>query len=345
MIVCTLEYQNIKMQGKISLFFGYLKCMNIQRISNFLLLRISHVLSRFIGKPVHWGRAFAVTFETVAGCNFQCPGCEQGAGLIQRKSGMMDVEDFYIALNKLPSSVFHLNLHFQGEPLLHPDIVKFVRLARQRNMFVSLSTNASLLDEFMADELISAGLSHMIISLDGHDRDSYETYRKGGDFQKVLDNVQYLSQQRRRKHTRFPVIEVQAVVTASNEHHLKKIEQIAHNLGADRYSEKSAYVPDLSFVPSYLPNSQRYTRYMKNEDGSLTPKSASPRFCYRMQSSCVVLHDFRVVPCCFDKNGTIIFGNLQQQEFSEIHKGKIAGQLRAQLADRNGPAICSNCIR
>ncbi len=333
------------MRNKIILFLGYVKCMTYHRISNLLLLRISNVLSRLLGKSVRMGSAFAVTFETVAGCNLQCPGCELGVGMISRTPGMMDIEKFFIALNKLPSSVFHINLHFQGEPLLHPDIVKFVRLARKKKMFVSLSTNATLLNKLLAEELISAGLSHMIVSLDGYDRISYESYRIGGDFHEVLKNVQYLTQQKQKKRTLFPVLEIQTVVTASNELHLKQIEQLAGTLGADQYTKKSAYVPDLTKTPDYLPLSEKYLRYVKNLDGSLTPKEKTPRFCYRMQSSCVVLNDFNVVPCCFDKNGTYVLGNLQKQEFAEIHRGKIARQLCTQLANKKAPYFCFNCVR
>ncbi len=53
-----------------------------------------------------------------------------------------------------------------GEPLLHPEIDKIVAAATGRGMLVVLATNASLLDERMADRLLGAGLKSIQVSLD-----------------------------------------------------------------------------------------------------------------------------------------------------------------------------------
>jgi len=326
------------------LFFLYFRCMTPGRLGNYLLLRSSHTLSQVLGKVLTPGKAWAVSMETVAGCNLHCPGCEQGSGVLSRKKGTMSMDDYFLALNKLPSTVFHMNLHFQGEPLLHPEIAQFIRLARKKNMFVSFSTNANLLSESIAGELIRAGLSHLIISLDGHNQQTYEAYRKGGDFNLLLHNMKQLARMKKKSRRKLPVIEVQTVVTAANEHHLAEIKKLAFQYGADIFRVKTAYVPDLTNIPDYLPQQEKYRRYQQNSDGTLRVKKPGSGICFRANSSCVILFNLDVVSCCFDKDGTLVLGSLKNENFNKIHRGKMAKSLSQSLMNDNAPAMCRNCI-
>ncbi len=332
------------MHSGLLLFSAYLKCMNISRLLNFFLLKLSFFFSKFAGKPLFWGNAFAVSIETVAGCNLNCPGCEQGTGQTGRDNEIMDFEKFAFAVDKLPSTVFHINLHFQGEPLLNPEIAKMVNYARQKKMFVSFSTNANKLENITAKNLIKAGLSHIIFSLDGFDNESYASYRRGGNFPLLVNNIKNFSLQKKSIHSRFPVTEIQTIVTSHNEKNLNKIKKLAKELNADIFSRKSAYVIDLKTLPNYLPRNEKYRRYTVMPDGSLINKRKIRRFCFRLHSQRVILIDLNVVACCFDKKGEIILGNLNTQNFNEIHKGIVAKQLAKNLANRKTPDFCKNCV-
>jgi MoaA/NifB/PqqE/SkfB family radical SAM enzyme len=333
----------LNFRATLKLFFLYFRCMTPGRLWNYLLLRFSHTLSRIFSKVLIFGQAYAVSTEVVAGCNLRCPGCEQGIGILSRKKGVMSMDDFFLALNKLPSTVFHINLHFQGEPLMHPEIAQFIRLARKKKLFVSFSTNANLLSGSIAGELIRAGLSHLIISLDGHNQQTYETYRKGGDFNLLLHNMKQLAEKKKKSRRKLPVIEVQTVVTAANEDYLGEIRKIAFLNGADIFRVKTAYVPDLTNVPDYLPRQEKFRRYLQNPDGTLRMKKSGSGICFRANSSCVILFNLDVVSCCFDKNGTFILGNLKEEPFENIHRGNRAKLLSQNMAKGNAPAMCRNC--
>jgi len=332
------------MKAKIKLFFLYVRCMSLKRLGNVLLIHCSFLLSKVTGIIFHWGNAFAVSVETVAGCNFQCPGCETGAGMIGRKPGKMNIEQFKKILSKIPSTVFHINLHFQGEPLLHENIAEFVMIARSKNMFVSMSTNAQLLNEHIATQLINAGLSQIIISIDGYDCESYDKYRKGGNFDTVVSNLRQLSALKKHLKKNKPLIEVQTVVLSHNEYHLKEIEKLAFTSGADIFSMKTAYVTDLSSTPDYFPLQKKYQRYHVLPDGGLKSIKQPARFCFRMWSSCVITNNFLVVPCCFDKQGEFTSGNLLSDNFHDVFKGEYKKHLMQQLLKRKPMRICRNCI-
>ena len=332
------------MPYRLKLLLAYCKCLNLGKISNYILLKTALFLSRVTGKMILWGKPFAITFETVSGCNLQCPGCETGIGALERKSGLMDTDEFLLVLNKLPKTVFHINLHAQGEPLLHNDIGNFIRLARQRKIFVSMSTNGTLLNQSIAQTLINAGLNHIIVSLDGFDQKSYSEYRKGGDFDTVVNNTKELIRLRKKSGKNSPFVEIQTVVTKHNENHLNSIKRIAKSIGADVFTLKTAYVPDLSSLPSYFTNNKKYRRYKTSKNGTLSSIKKPPRFCFRQRSGFVVLNNMDVVPCCFDKNARWKIGNLTSDSFESILKNEKSILLQKLLQSKNPPLMCENCI-
>jgi MoaA/NifB/PqqE/SkfB family radical SAM enzyme len=332
------------MSYRFKLLISYLKCLSPGKIINYILLRTALFASRLTGRIILWGKPFAVTFETVSGCNLRCSGCETGSGVLKRQTGLMNTDQFVLALNKLPSSIFHLNLHAQGEPLLHKSIDHFIRLARQRHMFVSMSTNGTLLDVPTAKNLINAGLNHIIISLDGFDQDSYSAYRAGGDFTTVINNIKELIRLRKKAGRKTPLVEIQTVVTKYNENHLSSIKHIAQNIGADFFKLKTAYVPDLSSPPHYFPVSKKLTRYYTNKNGTLSTLRKTPRFCFRQRSSLVVLNNMDVVPCCFDKNAEWKLGSLISDEFKNFMNNEKSMQLHKMLRSQKPPCMCINCI-
>lgn len=75
------------------------------------------------------------------------------------------------------------------EPILHPQLIEFVKLCRQQGVpTVHITTNGQLLDETCSEALLQAGLTSIDISIDAA---TPETYRKvrGSDFNQVIFNV------------------------------------------------------------------------------------------------------------------------------------------------------------
>jgi MoaA/NifB/PqqE/SkfB family radical SAM enzyme len=65
-----------------------------------------------------------------------------------------------------------------GEPTLHPELDSIIRHARQRHMKVMLVTNASRLTRQRCRELVAAGVSSVVISIDAATAPAHETNRR-----------------------------------------------------------------------------------------------------------------------------------------------------------------------
>jgi hypothetical protein len=91
-------------------------------------------------------RRKAAEYNVVEHCNLKCALCDHSSPLLPRK--FADLESFRADLRVL-SSVLHLDelKLLGGEPLLHPDLVSFLQVARESGLAerITLVTNGVLL--------------------------------------------------------------------------------------------------------------------------------------------------------------------------------------------------------
>jgi radical SAM protein with 4Fe4S-binding SPASM domain len=119
-------------------------------------------------------------------CNLECKYCFRTKNKLKHKH--MSLDSFKQILDLLPHS-YRINLVGLGEPLLHPEIIKFIEYAIAMKRRVSIVTNASLLNEKMSKQLISAGLNSIAFSIDYFDQESADKFRNGTDFNQVINNI------------------------------------------------------------------------------------------------------------------------------------------------------------
>ena len=203
--------------------------------------------------------------------------------------------------------------HFQGEPLLSPNLADMVSYARQHRMFTMLSTNAQLLTPDMARALAQAGLDRIIISIDGLTQQTYSHYRKGGSLERALSGMRAVAD---LPEDIRPEIVLQCLMLRSNEHEWERFKQKYRSLGADRLELKTAQFYDFSHGNDDMPTDGRFCRYEKREDGLWYIKNPLRNRCYRLWSGCVITAEGEVRPCCYDKSGAYAFGGLMNEQES-----------------------------
>lgn len=316
------------------------------RVWNLLLLRISYLIARFFRHNVHWGKPWTVSIEPTTACNLNCPECPSGLKSLHRPTGHIDSGDYGKWLDALLPELFYLILYFQGEPLLHRDFFELVRLARRKKIFTATSTNGHFLQGDAAGEVVSSGLDEMIISLDGTDASTYMHYRKGGDFEKVLDGIRNLAEARRAAGSSHPYIRLQFIVMKHNQHQIRDIRRLGRALGVDRVELKTAQINDPFDKGNLLTDLAPYARYKKDLQGKLELQHVPKRGCMRMWQAAVITWDGRVLPCCYDKDATHSFGKLEAgHTFEDIWAGEGAFDFRKQVMDsRQKFSICRNCF-
>jgi radical SAM protein with 4Fe4S-binding SPASM domain len=139
-------------------------------------------------------------------CNLRCTFCHfSHQHISSRKRDDISIEDFtHLAEQVFPLSA-SVNLAYTAEPLLHRRFGELLTIAeRYRVPSVGITSNALLLDEARIEQAIVGRLNHAVISIDGATKASYERLRRNGRFDRLVDNVRCVNEQKRRLNTRAP---------------------------------------------------------------------------------------------------------------------------------------------
>ncbi len=107
-------------------------------------------------------------------CNFSCEFCPDSK--MKRQLGKMPLDMVKAILDDASSSgaVRLVLFHLMGEPTLYPHLTEAARHAKQKNIETCITTNGSLIDEKMLEELIDAGTSNIIVSLQTPDEKTFQ---------------------------------------------------------------------------------------------------------------------------------------------------------------------------
>jgi radical SAM protein with 4Fe4S-binding SPASM domain len=180
-------------------------------------------LLRFVRSNYLSGGPACVDIELTSRCNLRCPMCWL--------HGQAGVGDRYGASEMTTSDVMRLidqvkrhrpRVYFGGaEPLVRPDFVALVRHARESDLPVAFTTNATLLGREMADDLVELGVDQINVSLDGSE-EMHDEIRGRGNFQEATSNLRYLLQARRARGARRPIVAVNLTVNPLVAGHMRE---------------------------------------------------------------------------------------------------------------------------
>ena len=294
--------------------------------------------------PIHPGLPLSISIEPTTSCNLRCPECPSGLRSFSRPTGMMSQDTFRKIIDALHEHLMYLILYFQGEPYLNPSFLEFIKYAHSKKIYTATSTNAHFLSEENALKTIESGLNRIIVSMDGTDQETYEKYRIGGNFEKVITGIENLVRAKNELGKKNPFIILQFIVFEHNIHQIQEVKQLAKRLSVDKLEFKTAQVYDFEKGSELIPKAKQYSRYQQNGNEGFSIKNDLLDKCWKMWHSCVMTWDGAIVPCCFDKDAKYTMGNINEQSFREIWNGEKYLGFRSRLFEnRKEIDICTNC--
>ena len=230
-------------------------------------------------------------------CNMNCSFCHGHSRAPRR----MSKEEFEFILGKLTQHTKYIYYHLMGEPLTHPLLPDFIKLAGEYGYKSIITTNGTLLNK-RKDELLSAGVHKVNISLhsfeDGDD-DSYISYVSSlADFAKAAADAGTI-----------------VVFRLWNKGYDGGKNKFALNLLAQNITGEWAEntrgirVRDKIFV--------EFGERFEWPDSNAEIKG-NKFFCYGLKDQFGILADGTVVPCCLDSDGVINLGNIFSEDINSI---------------------------
>ena len=147
----------------------------------FRISRYLHALNTPAGvaaKPssVMQGSGPVVIWNLIRRCNLACKHC-YATSADTNFPGELDTQKIFEVMDDLKKFGVPVLILSGGEPLLHPDIFKISRRAKDMGFYVGLSSNGTLITEDNIDDITSIGYDYVGVSLDGM-RDTHDRFRR-----------------------------------------------------------------------------------------------------------------------------------------------------------------------
>lgn len=315
-----------------------------RKVNNFRRIWQSFHYSKYKQQSHHKGNPVKIGIEPTTSCNLRCPECPSGLRSFTRPTGMLGIELHRSVIDQLYQDLVFLLLYFQGEPYLNPKFLDMAAYAREKGIYSATSTNGHYLTEEKARLTIESGLSEVIISIDGTTQETYQSYRVGGNLEKVKAGVKNLVEARKKAGTLYPFIVIQFLVVKPNEHQIQDIQKLGKELGVDAVVFKTAQIYDYENGSDLIPTISKYSRYRQGGDGKYQLKNRLDNQCWKLWHGAEITWDGKVLPCCFDKDANYEMGSLQTTSFESIWRSEAYDNFRGQLLHSRAEIdMCKNC--
>lgn len=238
-----------------------------------------------------------VYIEITNMCNMNCSFCHGH----KRAPRRMNMEEFSLILDKLTGQTKFLYYHLMGEPLTHPLLPEFIKLAGERGYKSIITTNGTLLKK-RGETLLAAGIHKVNISIHSFENGTEDEHKR------------YLSEIAEFSKNAVS----QGVVVALR----------LWNQGSDdRKNELALKVLKESIPGDWLDNPHgiriRNKLYLEWGERFEWPDKdeeikGNQFFCYGLKDHFGILSDGTVVPCCLDSDGIINLGNVFEEDIASI---------------------------
>ncbi len=285
------------------------------------------LLKSYILRQAHVpGGPLTLAIESTAKCNLFCPMCPRENFYFPARD--MELPLFRKIIDESKDFLEFAVPYGVGEPLLNPEIYDMIRYCRELGVPTGISTNATTLTEDAARRLIEAGLDYIIFAFDGATAETYEKYRKGGNFERVRANILTFLEVKKQLKSRIFCI-IQMVRLNENRHEVPALIRMWRIEGIDEIRIKKDEVHNEG---SAIPG-----------DDVNRPPMRHP--CYLLWRGPMYIHyDGTVFPCCYIYPEEPV-GNVRKNTMGEIWNSERMVKLREAhiTGDLSGYAACRNC--
>ncbi len=240
-------------------------------------------------------------------CNF-CPGTE-------RLAAFMNMELFRRIIPQLPELTEQVYFHVMGEPLLHPDFTAMVELCSEHSLPVAITTNGSRFDSPAAETLKHPGIRQVNISLHSL-YPEIETETGNRRLTNIFNWIRSAMSQRPDLYINLRLWNMDHLHDKPSDRNLWLLQQIRtafpEALPADELSggHKSRRLLNRLYL--------NFDTVFEWPEISNDVSRRDKGYCHGLCHQLGILVDGTVVPCCLDRNGLIVLGNVTHQSLRQI---------------------------
>lgn len=284
-------------------------------------------------------RPFELHLELTNLCNANCVFCPYQ--FQERPTGFMSDEVFEKAVNdyvKIKGGSVGLT-PIVGDALIDPKFLSRVRHLRSLPEIdrIFLTTNAILLDKHGISEILTSGLTSIMISTSGFEKESYKRIYRSPAYERMKENVTHLVEENSRlgypTHISICLRTDRQLVDVMRDPDFQPI--LKHN-------------PKIDFAWSYRSVGGRISREALPKQMQFRKVPPKKETCGSLYNGAMVLIDGTVVACAciaaMDAVPDLRIGNVMEEDLLRIYTSEATRQLREQFRKSDALNLtCLNC--
>lgn len=286
---------------------------------------------------------FVIHMDTNNVCNFRCKFCTSGdhelLARYERPKGFMTFDLFKKIIDdatQFDGKVKDLLFHKNGEPLLHPDIVKMIRYAKEKNVAnrTILVTNASNFTPRLARDVADSGIDYIQISMQAVSDEGYKKVSQVNiSYDKLVFAVGYLfAHKKDATH-----LNVKLMDTGLSEEERQKFTDDFQNI-----CDTCGIEHPISYTQPHVKDT---SLGLKKETTHDNYRASYKEICTLPFYTMNINFNGKVSACSFDWRHKQIMGEVDKTPLKEIWLGKRYNDFRKlQLQKRrNENEFCNGC--
>ena len=182
------------------------------------------------GKTVLQSYPRRIAFELTNSCNINCVMC--GRNYAKISPAQLTIDQF-LWFKDLFHIVEEVTLMGWGEPTIHPDFVKMLKILDQTPVRKYFSTNGMLLDE-LEDAIFNYHVDFIAVSINGATAKTNNQLRRGSDLDKIINGIKSIVSRKKDICSQWPQLSFVYCLMKTNLHELLSCIVLAHQLGLNK---------------------------------------------------------------------------------------------------------------
>jgi MoaA/NifB/PqqE/SkfB family radical SAM enzyme len=144
----------------------------------------------------------------------------------------MSFDSFKRIVDMFPDSFILQPFSSRGEPFLNREIYKMLSYAASKNIYITVTSNFSVID---AEKFLETQADEIQASIDSINPDRFRKIRVNGDFNLVVRNLRKLIELKRKRNYKKPIISLKMVVMKENFDEVEDVMNFGIKEGIERF--------------------------------------------------------------------------------------------------------------
>jgi radical SAM protein with 4Fe4S-binding SPASM domain len=285
-----------------------------------------------IKKRINCDFPLVLNVEPTNACNAQCYYCPRQRTVAQEGTNHLSLADFKKIIDQVGNHrLIMLNLHKDGESLLHPDLPQMVSYAKEKEAaeIIHMNSNGIAINGPIGRGVIAAGIDDLTISIDAAFEETYNRLKKVKGLKRLEENVKRAIDFRdkigSRTNIRVKIMEFDGVSTEEIMLFRERWKDVADEVQVTGVHNWSGAIDDISIT-----DEQSVYRYP----------------CGLLWYMLAINSNGKVSICNVDWNYSGVIGSIHLETINEIWNSPRLSKIRRNHLNGvwNDPNICLECV-